>query len=185
MPIGVIHDEGGAQTELTKVIPAAATGPMATIDDVDNAAQLRLMTKRRARRGGWLIALVILLAALAALVGWWFGSGPGSMVMVPDVAKMTFADAQAVLAKESLTGVQKDVFDFDVPAGTTVGSEPGAGLPVDKDSTVTVLVSKGPQDHAIPALGGLPADQARATLEAALVRSATMCCSSRMPRRTP
>ena len=67
VPIGVVHDEGGAQTELTKVLPSAAvTGPMATIDDVDNAAQLRVMTKRRARRGGWLIALVILLAALAA-----------------------------------------------------------------------------------------------------------------------
>jgi len=92
------------------------------------------------------------------------------MVMVPDVSKMTFADAQAVLQEQSLTGVQKDVFDYDIPAGTTTGSEPGAGLPVDKESTVTVLVSKGPQDHVIPALGGMPADQARATLEAALVK---------------
>ncbi|WP_345802304.1 Stk1 family PASTA domain-containing Ser/Thr kinase [Microbacterium sp. AZCO] len=168
-PTSVIRDEGGAQTELTKVLPAAITGPMAAIDDVDNAARLREATKRRARKGGWLFALVVVLAALAAGIGWWFGSGPGSQVAVPDVANLTFEQAQAALAEEGLTATQQDVFDFDIPAGTTVGSDPGAGARVDKASAVAVLVSKGPQDHAISALTGLPSDQARAALEGARV----------------
>ena len=56
------------------------------------------------RKGGWLIALVLLLAALAAGVGWWFGSGPGSQVAVPDVANRSFAEAQQILAEQSLSG---------------------------------------------------------------------------------
>lgn len=168
-PTSVIRDEDGAQAELTKVLPSAITGPMSAIDDVDNAARLRLATRKRARKGGWLFALVLLLAALAAGVGWWFGSGPGSQVAVPPVANMTFEQAQGILSAEGLVGVQEDVFDFDIPAGTTVGSDPGTGAYVDKDSTVKVLVSKGPQDHTISSLGGLPADQARLALEAALV----------------
>jgi serine/threonine-protein kinase len=168
-PTSVIRDEDGAQSELTKVLPTAITGPMAAIDDVDNATRLRAATKRRARRGGWLLALVLVLAALAAGAGWWFGSGPGSQVAVADVSNMTFEQAQALLAEDGLLAVQEDVFDFDVAAGTTVGSDPAAGARVDKDTTVTVHVSKGPQDHAISQLNGLPADQARAALDGARV----------------
>lgn len=164
-PTSVIRDEDGAQAELTKVLPTAITGPMAAIDDVDNAARLRTATKRRARKGGWLFALVIVLAALAAGIGWWFGSGPGSQIAVPEVANMTFEQAQGALAAEGLVAVQEDVFDFDVPAGTTTGSDPDAGARVDKASSVTVLVSKGPQDHALTAFAGMPADQARAAFE--------------------
>lgn len=168
-PTTVIRDETGPQTELTKVLPAAITGPMAAIDDVDNASRLRRATQRRARRGGWMFALVIVLTLLAAGTGWYFGSGPGSLIAVPDVSDMTFEEAQSALAEEGLLAEQEDVFDFDVAAGTTVGSRPDAGARVDKDSTVTVLVSKGPQDHEIPQLNGLSAAEARAALEEARV----------------
>jgi serine/threonine-protein kinase len=163
-PTSVIRDEGGAQTELTKVLPSAITGPMAAIDDVDNASRLRTAMRRRSRRGGWVLALVLGLAALAAAIGWWFGSGPGSLVPVPDVANMTFEQAQGILAQQGLAATQEDVFDYDIAAGTTVGSDPGPGSRVDQGTTVAVLVSKGPQDHAVSPLAGLPADQARAAL---------------------
>ena len=68
--------------DVTQVLPSTMTGPTTAVDDVDNATRLRTATKRRAVRGGWLIALVIVLAALAAGAGWWFGSGPGSQVAV-------------------------------------------------------------------------------------------------------
>ena len=164
-PTSVIRDEDGAQAELTKVLPSAITGPMAAIDDVDNASRLRAATRKRTRKGAWLFALVVVLALLAAAAGWFFGTGPGSQVPVPDVSNMTFEQAQGALAAEGLVAVQEDVFDFDVAAGTTVGSEPGPGARVDKESTVTVLVSKGPQDRAVSAVAGLPADQARAAFE--------------------
>jgi eukaryotic-like serine/threonine-protein kinase len=171
VPIGVVHDEGGAQTELTKVIPAtgAVTGPMATIDDVDNAAQLRVMTKRRARRGWWLIVLVILLAAVAAGFGWFFGTGPGSQVAIPDVANLTFEQAKAVLAEESLTAVQQGENSLEVETGLVIRTQPGSGTRVDQDSTVTVTVSLGPAEVQVERLVDKTESEARGILESHVI----------------
>ncbi|SIT76869.1 Stk1 family PASTA domain-containing Ser/Thr kinase [Microbacterium sp. RU33B] len=169
VPVGVPFGETSDSGELTKVLPATITGPLAAVDETDNATRLRQAGRRRAAKGGWLFALVVILALVAGGAGWWFGSGPGSMVAVPDVANMTYDEAVLVLQERSLVAAREDVFDFDIPAGTTVGSDPGAGDRVDQDSTVTVRVSKGPQDHTIPALLGMSLDEARTTLEAVRV----------------
>lgn len=168
-PLGLTRADGADSGEVTKVLPASITGPMAAVDATDNATRLRRAGKRRAAKGGWLVALVLVLAGLAGGVGWWFGSGPGSLVAVPDVSAMTYDDAALALQEHSLIAAREDVFDFDVAAGTTVGSDPTPGTRVDKDTTVTVKVSKGPQDHAIPALAGMSLEEARVTLEAVRV----------------
>jgi eukaryotic-like serine/threonine-protein kinase len=151
--------------EVTKVFPVAGTGPTSVVDDSDNAARLRARTKRRARRGGWLVALVLVLAGLAAGAGWWFGSGPGSLVAVADVSGLSFAEAQARLAEDTLVAQQEDVYDLDIPAGQVVDTDPPPGARVDKDTAIAVRVSLGPQPHDIPALSGTPIDQARTTVE--------------------
>ncbi|HEX5859968.1 MAG TPA: PASTA domain-containing protein, partial [Microbacterium sp.] len=157
--------EDGASGELTKVLPSSVTGPAAIIGDADNATLLRRRTQKRSRRGGWLVAIVLLLAALAAGIGWWLGSGPGSLVAVPDVSNIGFADAQQVLADESLVAVQQDVYDIDVAPGLVVGTDPPAGSRLDKNATVTVLVSQGPQPHDVEALSGRQAADARGVLQ--------------------
>lgn len=150
--------------ELTRVLPDNITAPIVAAESVDNATRLRTKTRRRAARGGWLLALVLLLAGLAAAGGWWIGSGPGSMVAVPEVATLSFDDAQVVLAERELVAEQRDVFSLDVAVGLAVGSDPGPGSRLDKGSTVAVLMSQGPAPQTIPSLAGLPADQARSTL---------------------
>ncbi len=162
----IIRDEQGASGsgDLTQVLPAALTGPTAAVDDTDNATRLRTATQRRSRRGVLLVIIVLLLAALAGGAGWWFGSGPGSQVAVPDVASRSFAEAQQILAEQSLQAVQKDVYDLDIAAGVVVGTEPGAGSRVDQESTVDVLVSLGPQPHDVQSLLGLSSADARGIL---------------------
>ncbi|HWM17916.1 MAG TPA: protein kinase, partial [Microbacterium sp.] len=103
---GIIRDESSGTGDLTQVLPAAMTGATTAVDDTDNATRLRTATKRRAVKGRWLFAVVILLTALAAGAGWWFGSGPGSQVAVADVATLTFEQAQQRLAEDSLQAVQ-------------------------------------------------------------------------------
>ncbi len=128
---------------------------------------------------------MLLLAALAAGAGWWFGSGPGSLVAVPNVANLTFERGPAaILAEEALQAVQVDVFDIEIAPGVVVGTDPPAGSRVDKDATVDVLVSKGPQDHAGAgtrrAVGGRgPRHPARAEHRRGRARRAS---TSRMPR---
>ncbi|HYJ51502.1 MAG TPA: Stk1 family PASTA domain-containing Ser/Thr kinase [Microbacterium sp.] len=161
---GIIRDESSGTGDVTQVLPSTMTGPTTAVDDVDNATRLRTATKRRAVRGGWLIALVIVLAALAAGAGWWFGSGPGSQIPVPDVAGRSFAEAQQILAEQSLQAVQKDVFDLEVPPGVVVGTDPPAGSRLEPDSSIEVLVSQGPEPREVQGLEGISAGDARGIL---------------------
>src|SRR3546814_3156160 len=99
--------------EPTKVLPHTVATAPTPVEESDNGARLRARTKRRATKGAWLFTLVLLLAALAGGAGWWFGSGPGSLVAVPDVSGGTFADAQARLAQDTLVAVEEGVYDLE------------------------------------------------------------------------
>ncbi|AZC13748.1 Stk1 family PASTA domain-containing Ser/Thr kinase [Microbacterium sp. ABRD28] len=158
---GIPDDDGLPSGELTQVLPASATGPAAIVSDTDNAARLRQVTRRRAARGGWLIALVVILAALAAGTGWWFGSGPGSLVAVPDVRGATFAEAQTSLAEQSLRAEERGEYSVDVETGLVIETDPPPGARVDKDALVTVIVSLGPAEVALGRVIDLPAEQVR------------------------
>jgi serine/threonine-protein kinase len=163
---GPSRDDGIDSGEVTSVLPSTMTAPTAAVDASDNATSLRRRTRRRAVQGGWLFAVVLLVAALAAAAGWWFGSGPGSMVAVPSLAGMSFQDAQTLLTADGLRAEQRDVYSLEVAAGLAVGTDPEPGTRLDKDTTVAVLISQGPQPQDIPALAGMSADLARQTLAA-------------------
>ena len=86
MSVGTTGPASAAESrELTKVLPQTASLPSATIDEPDNAARLRTRTRRRTARGAWLLVLVLLLAGGAGFTGWYFGSGPGSLVAATTV----------------------------------------------------------------------------------------------------
>jgi len=161
--------EHGGSGELTKVLPAAAvTGSTAPVA-VDNAARLRRRGARRRARGAWIAVLVVLLAALAGGGGWWFGSGPGSLVSVPDVRGLTLADASAQLAEDTLTVLEGEgEWSTEVAAGLIISTDPPPGTRVDRNSPVTAVLSLGPRPTTLdPALAGLDESAARAVLEAA------------------
>lgn len=155
-----ILDDGADTGSLTKVLPGTITAPTAPVEAVDNGTRLRQRTKRRSVKGAWLLIIVLLLAGGAAGAGWWFGSGPGSLVAVPDVTGKSFADAEALLAEHSLGAIEEPVYDLDVATGLAVRSDPGSGERLDKDATVTVFVSQGPQPITVQQLTGLPEDEA-------------------------
>jgi tRNA A-37 threonylcarbamoyl transferase component Bud32 len=163
-PIGALRDEGIPSGELTAVLPTPGTGPTRTIDEVDNATALRRAMRRRRSTGAWLVAVVILLAALAAGLGWWFGSGPGSLVAVADVSGMTFAEAEERLAEDSLVAVERGEASLDVEAGRAIGTTPSAGARVEQDSEVTVLVSLGPAEAQVESMMGMSKGDATAVL---------------------
>ena len=143
---GIPTLDDGASGDVTKVLPASVTGPAAIIGDADNATLLRRRTQRRSRRGGWLVAIVLLLAALAAgdrlvaRVRPRLARG-GAGCLEPDASP----EAQQVLADESLVAVAAGRLQPRRRAGLVVGTDPPAGSRLDKDATVTVLVSQGPQ----------------------------------------
>ncbi len=160
-----VIDDGIDSGELTKVLPGSFTAPTVT-DDTDNATRLRRRARRNARKGGWLLVLVLLLAALAGGAGWWFGSGPGSLIAVPDVTGQSIEDASATLSAHGLVAVPGQDYSRDVPAGQAIGTDPTSGTRVEKDAQVTVVISLGPASHDIGALAGQNVEAARQSLEA-------------------
>lgn len=128
---------------------------------IDNATVLRRRASKRKARGAFLLALVLLLATLAGGVGWWFGSGPGSLVAVPEVAGSTYEDAAAALTAEGFAPMPGEEYSVDIAAGTAIRTDPGAGERLDKGAPVTVVISLGPRPHTIEPLNGKTEDEAR------------------------
>lgn len=150
--------------DLTKVLPAttAITGPTdPAVPPIDNATILRRRTSKRRARGAFLLTFVLLLAVAAGGVGWWFGSGPGSLVAVPEVTGLSYADAAAALTAEGFIPVQQDESSVDIAPGITIRTDPTAGERRDGGTEVSVFVSTGPAPRSIEPLNGRTADAAR------------------------
>ncbi len=138
------------------------TGPVVA----DSTAELSRRAGRRKARGFWLFALVLLLAGLAGGTGWWFGSGPGALVGVPDVAGASVDEARAELAAADLLVADATTLMFDpvVESGLVIGTEPGTGMRVAQATSVTLIVSQGPEQLDVPLLAGLSQDAATSAI---------------------
>ncbi|WP_435745739.1 Stk1 family PASTA domain-containing Ser/Thr kinase [Microbacterium sp. PMB16] len=156
--------------DLTKVMPGTmviSDPALPAAPAVDNATILRRRASKRRARGAFLLTLVLLLAVLAGGVGWWFGSGPGSLIAVPGVAGGTYDEAAGVLTDAGFVPEQKDQFSVDVAKGTVIETDPGEGTRLDKGVTVAVIVSAGPASHKLDPVTGLDLEEVRAALGAA------------------
>lgn len=86
-------------------------------------------------------AVVVVLALLLGIGGWWLGVGRYSSV--PPIAGMNTEQATATLKNAGFeTTVRSKASDI-IPVGGVVGTDPSAGARVLKGSTVAVLVSSG------------------------------------------
>ena len=131
------------------------------------ADHLAALGARRRRRGAAALAAVLVLALAAGVAGWWFTGGPGARVAVAEVAGLAVDDARLVLAGQSLVVQPEERYDDAAAAGRVIGTRPEPGEQVRRDTTVTVLVSKGPRFVDVPTLVGATAGQARSRLAAA------------------
>jgi serine/threonine-protein kinase len=91
-------------------------------------------------------------------------------VEVPQVAGRRFDDARAVLAAAHLQTRRTVQFDDTMPNGLVVRTEPAAGTGATWGSTVTVVVSKGPDLVVVPDVVGLSKKQAEQRLREAGLR---------------
>jgi serine/threonine-protein kinase len=151
-------------SELTNVLASPSTA--STDAPEDEASRLTVRTARRRRKGFALFLVVLLLAGLAGGTGWYFGSGPGSRVQVPNLA-----GAEPDAAAERLTelgfevaGVQE--YSFDVTEGLVTRTDPEPGTFIDKNGTVTLYVSQGRQPVSIGMLQGKTIAEVREFAEA-------------------
>jgi serine/threonine-protein kinase len=163
MPAGFAGSED--ETQVLGSRPLAST---TTIDDATTTLTTR--ADRRRRRGWWLLAAVIVVAGLAGGTGWYFGTGPGSLVTIPgSVVGESVEAASAELTELGLLvdDTSTQVFDPFVAVGLVAGTNPEVGTGVDREATVALEISKGPEPVAVPELIGVDEAKAKANLKAA------------------
>jgi eukaryotic-like serine/threonine-protein kinase len=90
-------------------------------------------------------------------------NGPGT-VKVPDVLGLTEADAKRRLRDAGLRPQTQAESSPKIPAGIVIRSDPSSGRPVDRRSTVTLVVSSGPAQVMVPDVSGQNETDAVATL---------------------
>lgn len=164
-PSTAVLSDVDRQVLASRTPPAAKTQlPKNSATAVDRA---RIQGARRTRRGRWIAAVVTLLIALSAGAGWWFGQGPGSTVAVPEVAGLDMAAAQQLLEEATLVVEPYECSSLEIEAGLAALTEPSSGTRVDRGSTVRLCQSTGPQLLAVPALVGLPLEEAKSEIEKA------------------
>jgi eukaryotic-like serine/threonine-protein kinase len=122
----------------------------------------------RKRRSKGPLALLVVLAVTVLLSGaaWVVAEGPLSKTTTPSLLGLTEAQAAAKADKSGLaTTVTGYLFSEVVPAGRVVRTDPGRGEDVDKDGTVGLFLSKGPERYAVPNVVGRTETVARSMIE--------------------
>jgi beta-lactam-binding protein with PASTA domain len=90
-------------------------------------------------------------------------NGPGT-VKVPDIVGLTETDARKRIRAARLRPEVDRESSPKVPQGVVIRSDPSAGRPVDRSSTVTIVVSTGPQQVQVPDVTGENQEDAVARL---------------------
>lgn len=143
---------------------AVATGVTSAITPVESetpASVLAQKTRKRRRRGVLIAAIIVLIALIGGGTAYWFGSGPGALVNIPDVTQQQ-ADAASLALSEAGFDVQVEQENsLSVATGIVLRTEPAGEERRLRGSTVTLVVSAGPEQLPVPELAGLSADAAR------------------------
>ncbi|MEY2581290.1 MAG: eukaryotic-like serine/threonine-protein kinase, partial [Ilumatobacteraceae bacterium] len=91
------------------------------------------------------------------------GPEPRAVPAIPTAS--TFEQAVAAIKAVQLVPARKEDFSDTVPEGQIIGTDPPAGTTVARDSTVTIIVSRGL--HQIPDVKGQSVQDAASQLQAA------------------
>ncbi|WP_405487465.1 Stk1 family PASTA domain-containing Ser/Thr kinase [Nocardia sp. NBC_00511] len=137
-----------------------------TIERRDDTSEQEIVQAEPRRRTALIAGLAAAAVAVVAALLWAL-VGPGArpdQVTVPDVANKNSQLAQRDLENQGFHVAVQPTPDAKIVQGNVVSTQPLGGSRVDKGSTITVLVSSGPQQVAVPKLAGLTQSQAEQTL---------------------
>jgi eukaryotic-like serine/threonine-protein kinase len=96
-------------------------------------------------------------------------SGPGQAA-VPTVTGLPRAEAEQQLTNAGMKSKVQQEFSDTVKKGVVISTSPPVGTLVERGTTVTLTVSKGKEQVAVPDIGGQTEDNARNAIESAGLR---------------
>ncbi|GAA1666455.1 Stk1 family PASTA domain-containing Ser/Thr kinase [Fodinicola feengrottensis] len=132
------------------------------VEDSEPVPDLADLPRERSR---WPARAVLIGAVLATVlvvaigIGWW--SAASGYTQVPGVVGLAQAQAEAKIRTAHL-GLQYGpaLYNETAPAGQVLSQQPADGAQVPKNTPITLVLSKGPERHGVPAVVGQPKDTA-------------------------
>ena len=107
----------------------------------------------------------ILIVALVAGAGWFFGRGPGTVIRIPSLTGMLQSQAVAQMDGQGVPVRVGTTYNDEIAIGRVVDSQPGTGENIMKFQGIDLIVSQGPQLFAVPDFTGKTLDQATKLLD--------------------
>jgi eukaryotic-like serine/threonine-protein kinase len=164
---------GAAIPRTTAMLPAYQTvAPARGGPPAGRRGGPRPRDEQRAHRRRFAIGVVcvLLLGLLAALAGWYYGSG--RFVDVPSLTRLTQQQA-AAQARASGFDVRTGggVYSESVPAGRVVRTDPAAGDRAPRGSTLLLIPSRGPAPVDVPNVVGKSREEGEGRIGEAGLRS--------------
>ncbi|MFJ2028155.1 Stk1 family PASTA domain-containing Ser/Thr kinase [Streptosporangium sp. NPDC087985] len=179
---------GGPATQRTSAVPAYEYDPE------DGGRGERGRRRQQSSGSGsaavktaaWILVPLLVIGAFIG-VGYIVFSSPGdpgkdAKVKIPPLASQTVAAATKALQDLGLQVKTVEQFDEEVRKDTVIETDPVAGTEVDKDSEVTLTVSKGVKRIAVPDVVNMTTDEAKAALESAGFKPSVQPISSGGPQ---
>ncbi|MGR6614594.1 protein kinase domain-containing protein [Kocuria rhizophila] len=166
---------GGHGTPILPAYEEDATGTVAltqvgsTAHRSPHEPRVRLNPPAQPLHVALVLVVFALLLTVAAFLGWWLGSAPGTATAtVPPVAGQDTAAAERTLNAAGISNVGVSTTpSCEAPEGTVISTDPAAPATVRGIEQVNLLVSSGPAQVDVPALTGMSADDAGAAVSAA------------------
>lgn len=161
-PATSVVPPAGATAVVPSVPTASAPGARRAVPDAG---------ERSNARWWWLGGATVALLLLVGLVVWQVAGDdappPSTQVAVPSVVGLDVPSATRAIENEGLTVAAETMTrpDAQVPEGQVIGTDPAEGEKVAKSTEITLIVSAGPEQVAIPDLEDLTYDQAASTLQ--------------------
>ncbi|MBB1512611.1 PASTA domain-containing protein [Tessaracoccus sp. MC1627] len=118
----------------------------------------------RRRRGVIAVLLVVMLTAGAGFGSWWWMAG--RFTTVPAMTNLNAAKAGEAATANALEVSSSEAYSETVPAGLVISTDPTAGDRLLRGSTVSIVISKGPERYPMPEVVGAALEDAeRAIVE--------------------
>lgn len=129
-------------------------------------------TKPRRRIWAWLVVL-LLLAATAAGVYWYFTAGPGMRIALPNVVGQQKDVATDMIKDAGLRASYTEEHSDTVPEGGVISTNPSVPSDLPKDALVELTISLGVEQVAVPSVEGMTLEEAQAALSQARLEAST------------
>jgi len=127
--------------------------------------------RRRSAWRPWVFGVTLAAIVVAGLT---WGLSSALYTTVPAVLRLPEASAERQLRSDGLAASVQSQFSETVPRGDVVSSSPGPGARVRKDGTVALVVSAGPERHAVPDVAGTSLAEAKRAITAARLAVGTV-----------